>query len=90
MRIMVIYEECNNAELLEKMRQVKSFEDYQAIIDSGIYDRDECADAFAAVNGEYMGEEDMYDDLYSAYFNYLDAEIIDILEYRDYQQNASH
>lgn len=90
MRIMVIYEECNNAELLEKMRQVKSFEDYQEIAKCGLYDDYECADAFAAVNGEYMSEEGIYDDLYESYFKDLDDEIIDTLEYKEYQQNASH
>lgn len=86
MRINVIYEECNNAELLEKMKRIKTYEEYQELVESGEYYERECVDAFAAVNGGYMSEEHLFDELYSKFYEEFEWEVKGALEYKAYKE----
>ena len=86
MLIKIIYEECKNVELLEKMKRVKNYEEYREIVESGEYDREECIEAFAAVNSEYMGSEHLYEMLYDTFYDELEGEITEALEYKAYRE----
>ena len=54
MKIYFEIEECKNEELLEKMGQIKSYEEFAEL--AAAYGWNECVDAFAAVNDWFEPE----------------------------------
>ena len=65
MKIYFEIEECKNEELLEKMGQIKSYEEFAEL--AGEYGWNECVDAFAATHS-YFDEYYCKEWLYNCFF----------------------
>ena len=66
MRIIFEVNECNDNELLEQMKSIRSYDDFAVLAYE--YGWDECVDAFAAVN-EYFDTDYITDQLYEALYS---------------------
>lgn len=75
MLINIVYEKCENAELLEKMKNISNNEEWDNLVRE--YGFSECMDAFGALYGDY----EFSDVLYERMWDTLYSEMADELEY---------